>query len=151
MVDFEIYFKLDFKYISDNQYGSIINEDTEKEEFLEFYENKINGKRWIKPGAKVPNGCLKEMARIFLKIIDIRIEKLQDISDEDILKEGVLLPKKFKQTNMWSKRQQLGSEWIKFWDTNSLKGYRWEDNPYVFVYIFEKLTNEELKKIKELK
>jgi len=101
-----------------------------------------NYPEWIYKQRGIPNGCIKEMARIFLKITDVRVEKLQDISDGDIKQEGVLLPDDFKKTMMWSENQQMGSGWIELWDKTAPKGHMWEDNPYVFVYEFERCDRD---------
>lgn len=45
-------------------------------------------KKWIGVGAKIPNGCLKEMARLYCVVTDINISPLQDISIDNIIKEG---------------------------------------------------------------
>ena len=83
-----------------------------------------------------------------IKITKISIEKLQDISDEDCLKEGV-----FKgmvgnaQTNHWMDAYYTHKSSIEpcctprgafalLIDKVSGKG-TWESNPYVFVYEFE--------------
>jgi hypothetical protein len=29
--------------------------------------------------------------------------------------------------------------WINLWNSTAPKGYKWEDNPYVFVYEFERV------------
>lgn len=83
-----------------------------------------------------------------IKITDIRIERLADISDKDILKEGIFIDEdgdingnKYaidvhtKHTNRWwfpNPRLAFATliDWI------SGKG-TWESNPYVFVYTFE--------------
>ena len=31
--------------------------------------------------------------------------------------------------------------WISLWNSTAPKGYKWEDNPYVFVYEFERVEN----------
>jgi hypothetical protein len=45
----------------------------------------------IKPGHCVPNGCFKELIRTFLKVKAIRFERIQDISENDAMAEGVSL------------------------------------------------------------
>ena len=34
---------------------------------------------WVKNKSEVPNGCIREMARTFIKIIDVRVEKVRDM------------------------------------------------------------------------
>ena len=70
--------------------------------------------KWVTNRQDVPNGCIKEMARIFLKIIDVRGESLQECIGLSLPNEG--------------------------WDKTAPKGYKWEDNPFVFVYDFEVLS-----------
>jgi len=89
--------------------------------------------KWIKNCQGIPNGCIKEMARIFLKVTNVRVEKLQDISYKDIKKEGV---------NLYLHGGNCGEicasvRWQMLWNKTAPKGYKWEYNPYVFVYEFE--------------
>jgi hypothetical protein len=67
------------------------------------YEADGTETRWIayperlKPlevGRCVPNGCFRELARIFLMNDEIRVERVQDISNEDAMAEGL---KEFKE------------------------------------------------------
>ena len=91
-----------------------------------------------------------------IKITNIRIEKLQDISDEDCWAEGV---KEVEVDNNWGKYATHTEYCITYYDTRGLtkqfvspkcpqeayaalidkiNGYgTWESNPYVFVYDFE--------------
>lgn len=69
----------------------------------------------------------KEYARIFLKVIDVRVERLQDISLSDCQKEGFY---------------GYIADFAYLFDSTVPKGYKWEDNPYVFVYEFERVENE---------
>lgn len=46
---------------------------------------------WMVHCNGIPNGCIKEMARTFLRVVDVREEFLQDITEEDAIKEGVSL------------------------------------------------------------
>lgn len=85
-------------------------------------------------------------ARYFIKITGVRAERLQDISEEDCLKEGIIykpiqsLSWKDKLTPMWSNGinrykapQEAYAALI-----NSINGKgTWEKNPFVWVYDFE--------------
>jgi len=95
--------------------------------------------QWIRIRGGVPNGCIKEMARIFLKITDVRVEKLQDISIDDICRDAGLIKNDYKR--LFAYPNHIGNKWIKLWNKTAQKGYKWEDNPYVFVYEFEKINN----------
>ena len=79
-----------------------------------------------------------------IKITNIRIERLQDISDEDCMKEGVLEGEFY---NTWDKYYLYYSEGVKTfktprhafsWLIDKINGKgTWASNPYVFVYDFE--------------
>lgn len=43
--------------------------------------------KWMEKGRGIPNGCIKEMARTFIRVTNIRVERLNEISEEDCLKE----------------------------------------------------------------
>ena len=98
-------------------------------------------KSWTKKRGRVPNGCIKEMAHTFLKVTNVRVERLQDISDDDCLKEGI---EKITTDCIYFK---FGSDlcatekdaYMQLWNSTAPKGYRWEDDPYVFVYDLEKI------------
>ena len=88
-----------------------------------------NPKRWITGCLSVPNGCIREMARLFVKITNVRIERLQDIADLDIIQEG------------WSpiidSKVSMSDWFASLWDTTAKSPCQWGDNPYVFVYEWE--------------
>ena len=82
-------------------------------------------RKW-KPSIYMP----KEAARIFLHVTDIRAERLQEISFEDIAREALagLIP-------------TSTSTFRRFWDTllqsADLHKYGWDANPWVWVISFE--------------
>ena len=95
--------------------------------------------RWIHERQRIPNGCIKEMARIFLKITDVRVERLQDIGANGIEDEGyhISIAKKIGNCH-----EGMNDWWVNLWNKTAPKGYKWEDNPYVFVYEFERVNQD---------
>lgn len=82
-------------------------------------------------------------ARLFLRVADVRVERLHDISGEDCIREGV------EQEAM-----EVGAEFTRglfsaIWDEiNAKRGYPWEANPWeanpwVWVYTFERIEKPE--------
>ena len=73
----------------------------------------------------------RKAARLFLKITNIRIERIQDISVSDILKEGIPAAP-YKDTIA------LKMAFVNLWDSiNKKRGYGWDLNSYIWVYDFE--------------
>lgn len=69
-------------------------------------------------------------SRITLEVTDIRIERVQDISSDDIKAEGC------------PPHHTLYGWWEHLWDSiNAKRGYSWESNPWVWVVSF-RLANE---------
>ena len=84
-----------------------------------------------------------------IKITNIRVERLQDISDEDCLREGVRLwedadseyksnplGKLYEIVGVWDGYKSPREAFAALIDKVSGKG-TWESNPYVWVYEFE--------------
>jgi len=71
-------------------------------------------------------------ARYFIKITDVRTERLEEITEDDAQSEGVTRPPNYSLTPHYQ-------QWFRvLWDTiNKQKGYGWDDNPWVWVYCFE--------------
>lgn len=82
-----------------------------------------------------------------IKITNIRIERLQDISDEDCMKEGVVMIGNYKYGvyGIWDKSSKDRNAYVVYntpkqafaslIDKTCGKG-AWESNPWVFVYDF---------------
>lgn len=88
----------------------------------------------------------KEAARIFLRIIGIRIERLQDMTLDDFLAEGIVLhPEAFNDPD--NAYLQAKSEFSKLWNStikkSDLDKYGWDANPWVTVNKFERISKEE--------
>ena len=87
-----------------------------------------------------PSVHLKQKdARIFLKVTNVRVERLQDITainmDSDM---GTISPIISKLIAI-DDYIELQNKYKKYWNSTAKDGYKWEDNPYVFVYEFERI------------
>lgn len=83
-------------------------------------------------GLCVPNGCYREAARIILEIIDVRVERLNDISEHDARCEGDP-----KQGLISSENTHI--DWFKsLWESINGPG-SWAANPWVWVIEFKRV------------
>ena len=111
-----------------------------------YYESEINhhnlnNKDFAKIIKWKPSAHLKQKdARIFLKITNVRVERLDnyglDVRKEGIREEG------FYTFSVDSERERKRL-FIQLWNSKAKDGYKWEDNPYVFVYEFERINKED--------
>lgn len=83
-------------------------------------------------------------SRITLKVTGVRVERLQDISEEDIEAEGVLACDEWQDYLATWESMQSDEIWIetprqyweKRWDRINGKKYPWASNPWVWVVEF---------------
>ena len=85
------------------------------------------------------NSMRMEYSRIFLKVTNVRVERLWDISVMGIEKETGWKSEIYSHSNA---NRAFYKDYCDFWDSNAKDGYKWEDNPYVFVYEFERINKE---------
>jgi hypothetical protein len=86
--------------------------------------------KW-KPSIHMP----REAARICLEVKSVRVERLQDISEEDAKAEGVQ-PEEELKTSYCSPHREA---FHRLWDSlNAKRGYGWDSNPWVWVIGFER-------------
>jgi hypothetical protein len=76
-------------YVSGADFAKAMNiglKESLKSSISDDYEDVFSdiefdySKKWIQRCQGVPNGCIKEMARIFLKVTNVRVEKLQGLA-----------------------------------------------------------------------
>lgn len=110
------------QYKSDEEELKI--ECTEKT-VLKYYtkcSDDILGDPW-RPSIHLPRWA----SRINLEITDVRVEKIQDISSEDILNEGM--------------KKSCYALWKVTWDAIYKKqGFGWDENPWVWVVCFKRIV-----------
>jgi len=118
-----------------------------------------NGKAWSdeargwfpfkwRPSIHMP----RKFSRLLLEVLSMRVERVQDISEEDALAEGSFLGRcpclemqaksrnaieaKFRQTGCYIH----GTEFSELWDSiNAKRGYGWDVNPWVWVVEFRRV------------
>ncbi len=100
-------------------------------------DNLPVGKKW-RPSIHMP----KEAARIWLKVTDVRVERLQDISGGEVLKEGIKKSLLFDGNvkNAFDKFSYLWNSTLK---KSDLDRYGWDANPWVWVIEFERCGKPE--------
>ena len=112
--------------------------------------------KW-KPSIHMP----KEAARIWLKVTDVRVERLQEMKPVDVIKEGAYpdcwdclnaygesgLQCCYGTEEQCSQCDEVMMEWEKLWTStikkSDLDGYGWDANPWVWTIEFERCEKPE--------
>ena len=100
--------------------------------------DEISGDAKWHPSIHMP----KEAARIWLKVTDVRVERLQDITADSIRNEGL------SSLAVHCGDMEIAlKEWENLWNStikkSDLDRYGWDANPYVWVIEFERCEKPE--------
>lgn len=86
----------------------------------------------------------KEATRLFLRVEDVRIERLQDISEDDALAEGANAGEYLDEQGNLMDVYYPHEDFVRIWNSTVKKAdlpcYGWEANPWVWVIEFERYT-----------
>jgi hypothetical protein len=95
----------------------------------------------------------KKAARLFLRVTNVRVARLQDISNEDIINEGVRtgvvkhyenqMPYEESENVRYAHEIAFTDLWNSTIKTGDYDLYSWEANPWVWVIEFERISKEE--------
>lgn len=93
----------------------------------------------------------KEAARLFLRVTDVRVERVQDISVEDVMAEGLPCDNEIRnpdpETHESIKNWNLSYAQMLYhdpWDArNAKRGHGWDSNTWVWVIEFERIEKGE--------
>lgn len=96
-----------------------------------------------KPSIHMPRWA----SRITLEVTGVRVERVQDISEEDARAEGIQPEKRIDLSLPPEQREtMLGCKYLfrYLWDDLNLKrGYGWDMNPWVWVVGFQQIDTDE--------
>lgn len=124
----------------EHQAGYFYKASPEMKNTLPEYVQSHWGAKW-RPSIHMP----KEAARIWLKVTDVRVERLQDITETEAEKEG------FYDDAEYCVGNTARGHFLKMWDytikKTDLKMNGWEANPWVWVIEFERCEKPEVTKI----
>ena len=84
----------------------------------------------------------KEAARIWLRVTNVMVERLQDITSEQIHKEGVEVEEPYV-LNGEEKRYAFSRLWDSTIKKSDLDRYGWNASPWVWVIEFERCEKPE--------
>lgn len=94
--------------------------------------NDLEALKW-RPSIHMPRWA----SRILLEIVSVRVERLQDISEEDAKAEGASLGRVFGEGKLGIKSHREG--FIDLWNSINGKKYPWESNAWVWVIEFKRI------------
>lgn len=107
--------------------------------------DEISGDAKWHPSIRMP----KEAARIWLKVTDVRVERLQDITEEGAKKEGAIDNRGFihSPNNEYDNVHTAREHFVKIWNNtikkSNLDRYGWDASPWVWVIEFERCEKPE--------
>jgi hypothetical protein len=81
----------------------------------------------------------REACRMVLEIQEVRVQRLQEISEEDAIAEGVdcVSEDDVRRQATWSRRQDFAGLWDRL---NKKRGYGWDRDPFVWAIEFKPLS-----------
>lgn len=96
--------------------------------------------RW-KPSIHMP----REAARLFLKVTDVRVERLQNITAHECVLEGISSENVLVNTPNGDFSKYTINQFSKLWNSTVKKGelerYGWKANPWVWVIDFKRIDS----------
>ena len=117
-------------------YGYVYRADTEEPEGWDADD------RWH-PSIHMP----KEAARLFLRVTNVRVERLQSIKTDECVDEGAVMKPHYTKRGDLCLHSRYKTEFSTLWDSTVKKSdidrFGWEANPWVWVISFERCDKPE--------
>ena len=93
----------------------------------------LQGVKW-RPSTHMP----REAARLFLRVKDVRVERLRPMGLDDFEEEGVSTI-----AGLWDTTAMFADLWDNTIKKSEIPIYGWDANPWVWVIEFERISREE--------
>lgn len=113
---------------ADNSFHPIEKSQAAADKWMEAYNNGKHGTKW-RSGRFMPRWA----SRLMLEITDIRVERVQDISEQDCKSEGVTNPMMEINSNFF-----LRDAFCELWDDTNGTG-AWFRNDFCWVISFRRI------------
>lgn len=97
----------------------------------------------LKPGWRPNENMPREAARIFLRVTDVRVERLQDITDDGIARDFNFCAEALEIMNAQQKDVACMALWDSTINPTNRARYGWEANPFVWVIEFKRCEKPE--------
>ncbi len=122
------------RFAADDAFVPIASTREAAEAWVVAYDNGRHEMKW-RPSIYIPRWA----SRIALEVTGVRVERLQDITEADILAEGITVPVAAEMTGLsWSDIPTLHIAWEVVWD--HINGLRapWKSKPWVWCVSFKR-------------
>jgi hypothetical protein len=107
--------------------------------FAQYSADDVTTKHeWWKPVSYCPSIHMpRRLSRLTLKITDVRVERVQDISNDAAIAEGI--ERRYERKNgAHFCISNPRCDFAELWDSiNEMRGFGWDRNPWVWVVEFE--------------
>lgn len=98
----------------------------------------LQGVKW-RPSIHMP----REAARLFLRVKSVKVERLQEISGQGLIEEGLFSIEEFRVGMIRDKFSEFEQLWDSTIKKTDIPIYGWNANPWVWVIEFERISREE--------
>lgn len=118
-----------FEYRADGTHRKFTDFADPEDAWEQFQAAAVNEAYHWRPSIHMPRWA----SRITLELTEVRVERLQDITEEDAIAEGC------RATSTDTFAQSARAHYFQIWDELNGKKYPWAHNPWVWVLSFRRV------------
>jgi len=109
-----------------------------KDSKLPIPHTKVEDYEW-----QSPYSMSEKYARTFTRVMDVRPERLQKITIEDMQLEGVIPEKSHYLRADGNHIFNTKYDFKSFWDSTVKPGFKWDDNPWLWRYLLKEVKRND--------